>query len=108
MKTETPKFNKGLVLLCNRCKARVAKRDLVGQDFGELRVKLKAQWKKNKLWGQVRACETGCLGHCPLGASAIFVQNRTNLSDHCLAIPTTATEEEIIESIESFLDIAVK
>tara|TARA_Y100000589_G_scaffold322808_2_gene356374 strand:+ start:622 stop:948 length:327 start_codon:yes stop_codon:yes gene_type:complete len=108
MNIEKPKFNKGLVLICNRCKPRLEKRNKASQDFEALRIKLKTRWKKIKLWGKLRACETSCLGQCPVNASAIFVQNRSDGSDYCLSIPLTSTEEEIIESIEKFLDIEVK
>ena len=33
MKTEKPKFEKGLILLCNKCKPRLAKRNLDAQQF---------------------------------------------------------------------------
>ena len=107
MKTEKPKFEKGLILLCNKCKPRLAKRNLDAQPFDELKSELKMRFKKAGFWGKIRACETSCLGHCPLDASTIFIQNRSTVKDLCISVTSEINQQEIIDSIERFLALEI-
>ena len=104
MKTENPKFEKGLILLCTRCKPRLAKRNIDGHEFEALKSELKTRWKKSAHWGKIRACETTCLGHCPAGASTIYVHKRSTNTDLCISAGSEMSQQEIIDSIERILE----
>ena len=104
MKTENPKFEKGLILLCTRCKPRLAKRNIDGHEFEALKSELKTRWKKSAHWGKIRACETTCLGHCPAGESTIYIHKRSTNMDLCISVGSEISQKEIIDSIERILE----
>ena len=104
MKTENPKFEKGLVLLCTRCKPRLAKRNIDCYEFETLKSELKTKWKKSGHWGKIRACETTCLGHCPAAGSTIYIYKRSTNTDLCISIESEMDQQEIIDSIESIFE----
>lgn len=105
MISEKPKFNSGLVILCTRCKPRLAKRQIEAQDFTSLRVLLKAKFKESGIWGSVRACESTCLGHCPAQASTLFIQNQKTNAQVCLIVPPQASDEDILKKVKNHLHL---
>lgn len=105
MKTEKPKFNSGLILLCTRCKDRLAKRNIEAQDFSITRAFIKSKLKENRIWGAVRACETTCLGNCPVEGSTAFIQNQANQQQVCVVIEPKSSNEDVLQIIEDQLSL---
>lgn len=106
MKTDKPKFDSGLILLCIRCKDRLAKRNIEAQDLSDTRAFIKSKLKESRLWGTIRACETSCLGNCPAKGSTIFVQNQTSHQQTCILAEPESGNEDILRSIEDQLSLA--